>query len=80
MFVSCKVCTCLISILMKKMNLVGDSCMYISMQGWNAAIFLNKRVSPGRLSYWYPQFVVAVLGLPGVNHKEGPAPCQTFSP
>ena len=39
MFVYCKVCTCLIDILMKKINLAEDSCMYMSMQRWDASIF-----------------------------------------
>ena len=47
MYLSCKVCTCLINILMKKMSLVGDSCMYTSMQRWNASIFLNQ--------HWYSE-------------------------
>ena len=62
MFVSCNVCTCLISILMKKMNLVGDSCMYMSMQRWTEPIYLNKRVSPSRLSCRYPLFVAGEYG------------------
>ena len=45
MYVFCKVCTCLIIILMKKMNLVGDSCMYMSMQRWIASLLLLNELS-----------------------------------
>ena len=38
MFVFCNACTCIISILMKKMNLAGNSCMYMSMQRWDASL------------------------------------------
>ena len=80
MCVSCKVCTCLISISMKNINLVGDSCMYMSMQRWDASVFLSKRVSPGRLSCQYPKFAGVALGLPSTYRKEGPASRQNLSP
>ena len=45
MLVFYNACSC-ISMLMKKMNLAGNPCMYMSMQRWNASIFPNKGVSP----------------------------------
>ena len=59
MSVFCKVCTCMISILMKKMNLASNPCMYMSMQRWDASLVQINEFSPAGYPAGTLSFVAA---------------------
>ena len=77
MVVLCKACTCMISILMKKMSLAGNTCMCMSMQRWDAS--LVKQMSVPRQAILSLPFIFCSRGPDSTGQKiKGPAPCQPF--
>ena len=73
MFVSCNACTC-ISILMKKINLVGNPCMCMSMQRLDAYLIQLNEFSP--IGYLAGTLFVCGRTVSAGEQTEGLAPIQ----